>query len=738
MHEFKYVSFSFKKPENFYAYNKLPRSVPSNKSYPNPTTPDIGSSGQHRSILDRSKDQQTKYPDRLEKLLYTEPTGHNMSNYNDQPNIMTKNMDSAYTSPVIQAPSVLGKTFDTTLTDDNRPFAGKLKYLQNYEHRDDQEGLNLKSNNRYRDSKLYEEPQLMEKFTTEATARMKSQTDIEIQSKSQAPTQTQFESQDTTHDKKDSETQTTTNNLDHVNIDIKNIQSSLEHVYNSKENDGSIKSELLQQNKQILNQLTDLEEANNHLRVNLETLTISKAKEYESWREQLTMKEGLIAKLEHKLLTKSVKLKDYKHELSALKDGLNNVEMNIRELFILKKENNDLKAEVANLKKMKSTSLLDFDQRKTETDQILEYKNQIESLKLKLKTAEGESESESDKSLNIVSSSEYKALKAQVLQSQSYNKMLEEENTKLLESKKLSSENLIKLAGLEGENKELKMQLVKQKVNLNQKIEEIELQFQEKLKSTKMINNNSSYENYYKNFIKIKEDEMKEMEDQLESLLKDNIKVKEDMNKAVKHKLAVEAEIDSLESELRNMAHILEDKDEILDIKDNKNKELRAQIIDLESQLAGESDSEKLTLQFLQLLEMKRLHENPPPTPDAKNSIKKPSSLSQQIDPLNQSILQSKIFEIEKLKRENTRLLEYVEAYKVNTYDMESKIRQLIEKYERLKQKSSIWDDKRHNKSSKVSVVSTDVLRNELRDLQLKNRALEQENRRLSSFVLKK
>lgn len=105
---------------------------------------------------------------------------------------------------------------------------------------------------------------------------------------------------------------------------------------------------------------------------------------------------------------------------------------------------------------------------------------------------------------------------------------------------------------------------------------------------------------------------------------------------------------------------------------------------------------------------------------------------SRNLDPLAESLLQSKISEIDKLKKERDKLLTYVDLYRGNTSQIETKMKKLMEKHEKT------LDLNRFLQGQLKGTFDGQNSLSELKELQMKNRLLEIENKRVHEMLLER
>lgn len=127
-----------------------------------------------------------------------------------------------------------------------------------------------------------------------------------------------------------------------------------------------------------------------------------------------------------------------------------------------------------------------------------------------------------------------------------------------------------------------------------------------------------------------------------------------------------------------------------------------------------------------------------------RNSIKE--NVNRQMEKMLQENKQfglEKEMEVNKLKMEKNKLLNYVDIYKKNTEEMERKITKLIQKHETLKEKytaqqnliSSLQASDINQQSSRGE---NKVLLGKIKELEMKNRVLEIENQKLDEMLFEK
>ena len=109
----------------------------------------------------------------------------------------------------------------------------------------------------------------------------------------------------------------------------------------------------------------------------------------------------------------------------------------------------------------------------------------------------------------------------------------------------------------------------------------------------------------------------------------------------------------------------------------------------------------------------------------------------------NKQMSLEKEMEINKLKMEKNKLLNYVEIYKKNTEEMERKIAKLIEKHESLKDKYTAQQNLISNLQASDlrggdSRGDNKVMLGKIKELEMKNRVLEIENQKLDELLFEK
>ena len=104
---------------------------------------------------------------------------------------------------------------------------------------------------------------------------------------------------------------------------------------------------------------------------------------------------------------------------------------------------------------------------------------------------------------------------------------------------------------------------------------------------------------------------------------------------------------------------------------------------------------------------------------------------------IQESLLKTKADEINKLKKENERLASYVDSYKTNTLDMEDKVNTLIDKHERLKIRYKEQETViQHFRTNICDMGNVNTYLAEIKELQMKNRVLEIQNKKLNVSLL--
>lgn len=708
MHEFRYVKFSFKKPENFYAYQKLPMPVPSNKSYPTPANVQNSDQRNYKSNFN-SERYDTKNPEFLNDFMFNKETKRQSKSYDNVFDPISESRSIQFQT-INQDPSIiLGRTNQTSYTDDQRMNMGKMKYLQNYELKDPMDGVSYSTATRYQDSNINNNASVNKELNVE-------QGEIQYQ-------------------KQINDLKRVVETLESANQELKAKLELRNNNATNNDNNNSYKKELLEQNKEILMQLSELQKANIQLKTELESKNVEKSREYEYWQVQLDMKESTIAQLERKLTEKKNKLKEYKQEIATMKNGLEEVDSNLSQLFSLKKENEDVKVELERLKKTNTEISSELETKKAEANKIKEYQDRIERLENYINDI---NKKESDiKDLHHKDSQEIKSMKKQLNQLQTYNKMLEDENNKFLEDQNANIGIVNTLRKLEDENEELKLQLQRQAINYEEDYKDLETKYTKLLNSHQSLKNEPKVDKYYEKALKEKDDKIHDLFTNIDEITAENKKIKEKLHQTVDESKQISKENKSLERELQYMSDALDDREDIIKNKAIQNKELKEKILNLEYQFSYNPSGMNPMNEFLLKVEISRLHElKEVSMSNIQHSIVKTQDNMKHLNHIEQSLLHSKIEEIDKLKAENTRLLEYVDVYKTNTLEMEQKIGLLIDKYEKLRIRTNSKKENTDNKSSINSLQANNSFLPELRELQMKNRVLELENKKLSSYII--
>lgn len=535
------------------------------------------------------------------------------------------------------------------------------------------------------------------------------------------------------------------NNLEVANKNLMDKLKMAEMMNQGRMEDNSIRGELMEQNKHILNQMTELQHINIKLRDELDHLKSDRRQEADYWQIQMETRETRIKQLEKQLNDKKSQLKEYQGEIVAMKQGLEKVDANVTQLFNTKRELGKLKLQLASVEREKLEASLQLEAKQTEithlklaNERAIEENKHIFALKDALKRLEEENKLLFAKSRS--ENDEKEQYKNQLSYLQNRIKSLEEENTKNGADQKRIIELLNQVSDQETVNRGFKANLDQQELVYTKKVEEFErYKKNQTSKHDQTLQELSRVSLKFERSLKsIKVDQDYGQVQKIEDLEKENKRLATELQQIIEERETDRQEIDELQLKLKTLNHGMEDREETILHLADRISSLKSELHESKKPVVFCPDENYLINDFLMKVAVDHMYNRHMENDyNIKQSHLITNDTANTLNVLQESLLQSKINEIDKLKAENERLLTYVESYKTNTLEMEEKVHRLIIKYEnireRLKKYESGVGDSRTGSTRNVELEG---MFEELREVKMKNRVLEVENKKLNMFML--
>lgn len=564
------------------------------------------------------------------------------------------------------------------------------------------------------------------------------------------------------------------------------VNNSKQQVYPSYMNPANdeAKEELLTQNNQLNDQIIELQAENRLLQDQYEHMREKTQRNHDNFSIQLEEKANIIHHLEKELEFKKQRLDDLQKDFEGLRSGMQKVDSNFEQLTHLKQKLAELKEE--NEKKESTISRLTIQGKKLESQLELntqDYEKLAEKARVDMQQKKENEELKREKDML---ESRMRFLKTELEQK---TKLCEEAEITLKENeehkkriKKLetqvddvhnSKDKVVelynKIEQLEQKINENRVQHQKSEITQKRRIEEL-IKNEELLKMNidflkkELDSRKADFNNYEKMINKTFENQEEGINISESMAFKYNAKM-EELGAHVEYLSQViekleenlenkESELIGLETDLRNTnSQLIERAEEYYELEDKSNgyKAEVKRLKDCMAQMTKKTDQNELvvhlkktimemannhTIQIRQLqneLIQQKQYNNTKPNDKTLNDSHK----STVFGTIQESLLKSKADEINKLKKENERLASYVDSYKTNTLDMEDKVNTLIDKHERLKIRYKEQETViQHFRTNIGDMGSVNTYLAEIKELQMKNRVLEIQNKKLNVSLL--